>query len=120
RPPRTESTCSGQDSKRQHLLSACVRTSGELRKEVRMSADRLPDRPSLDHLRHQAKDLQKKQGGRLRDAQRSIAQKYGFASWDALRDHVSRVTGAAPAGRRTDAGIDYEHVVPDTIALSGP
>jgi hypothetical protein len=85
-----------------------------------MSADRLPDRPSLDHLRHQAKDLQKKQGGRLRDAQRSIAQKYGFASWDALRDHVSRVTGAAPASRRTDAGIDYEHVVPDTTALSGP
>jgi hypothetical protein len=85
-----------------------------------MSADRLPDRPNLDHLRHQARDLQKTQGGRLRDALRSIAQQYGFASWDALRDHVSRVIGAAPTSRRTHAGIDYERFVPDTIVLSGP
>ena len=85
-----------------------------------MSVDRLPDRPNLDHLRRQARDLQKKQVRRRREAQRAIAQKYGFASWDALRDHVSRVTRAAPAGRRTHAGIDYEHFVRDTIALDGP
>jgi hypothetical protein len=85
-----------------------------------MSADRLPDRPNLDHLKHQARDLQKAQRGTLRGAQRSVAQRYGFASWDALRDHVNQVTGATPAERRTHAGIDYEHFVRDTIPLGGP
>src|SRR5206468_1218198 len=101
-------------------LSACVRTSGVLRKEAVMSADRLPDRPNLDHLKRQAKDLRKQTGGRLRDAQRAVAERYGFASWDALRDHVDQVAGRAPARRRAHAGIDYEHFVPDTIALNGP
>jgi hypothetical protein len=85
-----------------------------------MSADHLPDRPNLDHLKHQARDLQRAQGGTLRDAQRSIARRYGFASWDALRDHVNQVTGAAPAEPHTHAGIDYEHFVRDTIALGSP
>jgi len=85
-----------------------------------MSADHLPDRPNLDHLKHQARDLQRAQGGTLRGAQRSVAQRYGFASWDALRDHVNQVTAASPAERRTHAGIDYEHFVRDTIPLGGP
>ena len=85
-----------------------------------MSDDRLPNRPNLDQLKRQAKDLRKKAGGRLREAQRAIAERYGFASWDALRNHVESVTGRASAVQHKPAGIDYEHVVPHTIALHGP
>lgn len=85
-----------------------------------MSDDRLPDRPNLDQLKRQAKDLRKKAGGRLREAQRAIAERYGFTSWDALRDHIASVTGRARTVQHKPAGIDYECVVPHTIALHGP
>lgn len=72
----------------------------------------LPDRPSLDHLRHQARDLKKafdagdptalarvhKQLGsspaetsavlKLSQAQRVVACEYGFASWAKLKAYV--------------------------------
>jgi hypothetical protein len=85
-----------------------------------MSANRLPDRPNLDHLKRQAKDLRKKTGGRLRDAQRAIAQQFGFDSWDALRDHINGVTRRVTTTHRRPVGIDYEHVVRDTIELRAP
>jgi hypothetical protein len=85
-----------------------------------MSADRLPDRPNLDHLKRQAKQLRKKTDGRLRDAQRAVAQRYGFDSWDALRNHVDGVTGRVRATEDKPAGIDYEHLVHDTMELRGP
>jgi hypothetical protein len=46
-------------------------------------------------LKRQAKELLRRQPllGGLRDAQRVIAQQYGFDSWDALRAHVE----SAPA-----------------------
>jgi ankyrin repeat protein len=49
--------------------------------------------PNLDQLKRQAKELLRDQPhlGRLRDAQRVLAQEYGFASWDALRTHVESV-----------------------------
>ena len=53
-----------------------------------MSRD-LPARPSLDHLKKQAKDLVR--GGaatRLADAQRLVAREYGFPSWTKLKRHV--------------------------------
>jgi len=84
-----------------------------------MSADRLPDRPSLDHLKRQAKDLRKKTGGRLRDAQRAVAQQYGFDSWDALSEQVDRLTGRVQIVQRKSAGIDYGQFVPNTIELRG-
>src|SRR3954462_12698612 len=95
RPPRTESTCSRTNSA-YDLLSACWRTSGEFRKEVRVTARSLPLRPNLNQLKRQAKELLRHQPqvGRLRDAQRTIAEEYGFAAWDALRTHVESVVGA--------------------------
>ena len=68
----------------------------------------LPSRPSLEQLKHQAKDLLKQYlagepvaadrlralypevGGkfRLHDAQLVIAREYGFASWARLKEHV--------------------------------
>jgi ankyrin repeat protein len=46
----------------------------------------LPARPNLDQLKRQAKELLRGQPqlGQLRDAQRALAEEYGFASWDAL------------------------------------
>ena len=61
-----------------------------------MTARALPTRPNLNQLKRQAKELLRRQPpiGRLRDAQRTIAEEYGFASWDALRTHVESVVGA--------------------------
>ena len=51
-----------------------------------MTAQSLPLRPDLDQLKRQAKELLRRQPrfGRLRDAQRAVAQQYGFDSWDAF------------------------------------
>jgi ankyrin repeat protein len=56
----------------------------------------LPPSPNLDQLKRQAKELLRRQPllGRLRDAQRVIAQQYGFDSWDTLRAHVEAAGGA--------------------------
>src|SRR5712672_1626115 len=49
----------------------------------------LPDRPNLQHLKDQAKDLLKAgQADSLTDAQFQIARLYGFASWPKLKAHV--------------------------------
>ncbi len=60
----------------------------------------LPPRPDLDQLKRQAKERLRHQPelGRLRDAQRAIAEEYGFPSWDALRSHVETMTCAAAPG----------------------
>src|ERR1700719_5278340 len=49
----------------------------------------LPDRPSLRHLKDQAKDLLKNgEAKSITDAQFKIACLYGFASWPKLKSHV--------------------------------
>ncbi len=62
-----------------------------------MSVRSLPPRPHLDQLKRQAKELLRRQPefGRLRDAQRAIAEDYGFTSWDTLRSHVEAINGVA-------------------------
>jgi len=63
----------------------------------------LPDRPSLRHLRDQAKDLLKSGGAvALADAQFQVARSYGFASWPKLKAHVDSL---AESGKLKD-GID--------------
>lgn len=63
-----------------------------------MTARSLPPRPNLDQLKRQAKELLRRQPqlGRLRDAQRTIAEEYGFGSWDALRTRVESLVGTVP------------------------
>ena len=70
-----------------------------------MTTKSLPPSPNLDQLKRQAKELLKRQPllGRLRDAQRVIAQQYGFDSWDALRLHVESVGGATRTIIQPDA-----------------
>ena len=60
----------------------------------------LPPRPNLDQLKRQAKELLRRQPhlGRLRAAQRVVAQEYGFDSWEALRDHVESIGGTTSRG----------------------
>lgn len=78
----------------------------------------LPDRPHLTHLRKQAKarltEMRATQpDARLADAQRMLAQEYGFSTWGKLRAEVFRRAGA-PRGhhlrarrRRTPLAIRY-------------
>ena len=97
-----------------------------------MSVRRLPERPNLDQLKHQAKELLAawRSGAstdapaprrpRLRDAQRAIAQQYGFDSWDALRAHVESITGpfASAQNAQLKEVLDYDDPVPDVVALN--
>jgi hypothetical protein len=90
----------------------------------------LPPRPDLDQLKRQAKELLERwkaaspdagaRPSRLRDAQKAVAERYGFASWDALRAHVEDVRGrdVTPEPRRR--GLDYDDPVPDVTPWSGP
>ncbi|MDG4797737.1 phosphotransferase [Micromonospora sp. WMMD1082] len=60
----------------------------------------LPDNPSLDHLRQQAKDLLAglrdiDPAATLTTAQAGLAEQYGFPTWAALKAEVDRVRGRA-------------------------
>jgi hypothetical protein len=60
-----------------------------------LSAHRLPERPHLDHLRHEAKRRHAamkavSHNARLSDAQFLLAREYGFQSWPALKAEVER------------------------------
>jgi ankyrin repeat protein len=49
----------------------------------------LPERPSLEHLRKQAKVLLRSMpSGKLADAQHKLANEYGFTTWAQLKSHV--------------------------------
>jgi ankyrin repeat protein len=50
----------------------------------------LPAKPSLEHLRKQAKRLAKSAGLSLADAQREIAASYGYRDWTALKLAVEK------------------------------
>lgn len=53
----------------------------------------LPERPNLEHLRKQAKELQRTTPGRkLADAQHVLANEYGFSTWAKLKSHVESLT----------------------------
>jgi ankyrin repeat protein len=52
----------------------------------------LPDDPDLGWLRKQAKELHRERPGwKLADAQRALAQRFGYPSWPALKRHVELV-----------------------------
>jgi ankyrin repeat protein len=64
----------------------------------------LPDQPSLEHLRKQAKDLRRAAGIGLSAAQLAVARQYGFASWTRLKSHVELVTRYSRFPERTTPG----------------
>jgi hypothetical protein len=54
----------------------------------------LPARPSREHLRKEAKRLARARSVRLSDAQRLLANEYGFPSWSLMMRHVAAVRDA--------------------------
>jgi len=75
----------------------------------RFAVPELPPRPSLEHLRKQAKARKRERAIGLSRAQHEIAQEYGFDSWPKLVHHVR--TGELQ-------GIERALVLADAPALS--
>ncbi len=72
----------------------------------------LPQLPNLESLRKQAKALHRKLGhGKLADAQHTLAQEYGFATWAQLKSHVeSQQSTPAEALRAAVCDCDANRV----------
>jgi len=68
----------------------------------------LPEQPSLEQLRNQAKDLRATSGIPLWEAQLAVARRYGFASWARLARHVELLTRYSrfPERVATDSDAD--------------
>ena len=57
----------------------------------------LPQKPNLEYLKKQAKELLRSmRQGKLADAQHTLANEYGFATWAKLKSHVETL-GLSPA-----------------------
>jgi hypothetical protein len=57
----------------------------------------LPQKPNLEYLKKQAKELLRgMRQGKLADAQHTLANEYGFATWAKLKSHVESL-GLTPA-----------------------
>jgi hypothetical protein len=57
----------------------------------------LPEKPNLEYLKKQAKELLRAmRQGKLADAQHTLANEYGFATWAKLKSHVEAL-GLSPA-----------------------
>lgn len=68
----------------------------------------LPEKPNLQHLKKQAKELLRTMPeGKLADAQHNLANEYGFATWAKLKTHV-RSFGLSPAGMLKAAVCDSD------------
>ena len=65
----------------------------------------LPLRPDLDQRKKQAKELKRREGGTLTQAQRRLAQAHGFPSWPRLRAAVLSLAVPLPGDEvRIEAG----------------
>ncbi|HEX4810749.1 MAG TPA: ankyrin repeat domain-containing protein [Bryobacteraceae bacterium] len=57
----------------------------------------LPEKPNLEYLKKQAKELLRSmQQGKLAEAQHTLANEYGFPSWANLKSHIE-ASGRSPA-----------------------
>ncbi len=56
----------------------------------------LPEKPNFEYLKKQAKELRNIRQGKLADAQHTLANEYGFATWAKLKLHVQAL-GLSPA-----------------------
>ena len=99
-----------------------------------MSVRALPARPNLDHLKNEAKALQKafelgeaealqrvreavgdKQTLKLADAQRTLAREYGFPTWARLRAHVIASRDDGPTAAFLAAVQEQDRVRASTV-----
>src|SRR5271167_482548 len=68
----------------------------------------LPEKPNLAYLKKQAKELLRSvQHHKLADAQHTLANEYGFASWAKLKRHVESL-GLTPAEMLKGAVCDTD------------
>lgn len=68
----------------------------------------LPERPSLEYLKKQAKELLRgMRQGKLAAAQHTLANEYGFATWAKLKSHVQSL-GLSPAQALKSAVCDSD------------
>ena len=72
----------------------------------------LPQKPNLEHLKKQAKDLLRElqqrdaaENPKLADAQHQIAREYGFANWAKLKEHVEAVARRLAPGEELSAAV---------------
>lgn len=79
----------------------------------------LPEHPSSEHLRKQAKRVAKKRGVRLAAAQRQLAGDYGFADWAALMAHVRRLEPAASLSQLAEAARRGDAALVEQLIASG-
>ena len=62
----------------------------------------LPEKPSAEHLRKQAKDLARGEAIQLAVAQRRLAREYGYRNWSELIRHVQSLSAAYKATGEAD------------------
>jgi hypothetical protein len=68
----------------------------------------LPEKPNLEYLKKQAKELLRgMRHGKLADAQHTLANEYGFATWAKLKSHVEAL-GLSPAEALKKAVCDCD------------
>ena len=68
----------------------------------------LPERPNLEYLKKQAKELQlSTPQGKLANAQHTVANEYGFPTWAKLKSHVEAL-GLTPAQKLKHAVCDSD------------
>ncbi len=68
----------------------------------------LPEKPNLEFLKKQAKELQRSTPeGKLADAQHTVANEYGFATWTKLKSHIEAL-GLTPAQKLKSAVCDSD------------
>ena len=68
----------------------------------------LPEKPNLEFLKKQAKELQRSTPeGKLADAQHALANEYGFATWAKLKSHIEAL-GLTPAQKLKSAVCDSD------------
>jgi uncharacterized protein (TIGR03067 family) len=87
----------------------------------------LPNRPSLDHLRAQAKDLlsvaqaapsEHPDIHKLSDAQLAVARQHGFASWPRLVRHIEELMALQGSWRVTSLETEGQAMSPDAFGSS--
>jgi Lon protease-like protein len=62
----------------------------------------LPEKPSAEYLRKQAKDLARGEAIQLATAQRRLAREYGYRTWGELIRHVQSLSAAYKATREAN------------------
>jgi ATP-dependent Lon protease len=83
---------------------------------IQNSPRSLPQKPSQEYLRKQAKRLARNDAMRLAAAQRRLAHDYGYRNWAALMTAVQMMSAASGSGA---AGPSQPSGLPPTRAASG-